>query len=296
MHPALGLLLVVLFWGGNFSVSKLALAEIPPLPFTAIRFAAGSALLWLVVRGREGRATPPPGTLGPLLGLGVLGNTVYQLCFIQGLARTTATNSALILASMPTVVTVGGGLLGLERTTARERWALALATVGVVAVVLARGGGMAGGDLVGDLLMLGAVLCWAGYTLGLRRLGTGLSPLALTTWTMVLGTPGLVLAGLPGLVRLDWGTVSPTAWAALAYATLLSLVAAYLLWSHGVQRLGAGRAALLTLLTPLVATVTAMLLLHERPGPVHLAGGACILGGVLLGRRRVPAATSRNEG
>jgi drug/metabolite transporter (DMT)-like permease len=218
--------------------------------------------------------------------LGLVGNTLYQLFFINGLAITTATNSALILAGMPTVVTVAGGLLGLERTTGRERLGLAIATLGVVAVVTSRGGSAhTPGQLRGDLLMVAAVLCWASYTLGLRVLKGKLSALSLTTWTLITGTPGLVLAGLPGLIRQDWSTVSRAGWTAMAYSTLLSLVAAYVLWNRGVEKLGPARAVMFSLLTPFVATLIAMAILHERPTPVHAAGGLLIIAGVLLSRR-----------
>jgi len=282
--PALGLLLVVLIWGGNFTATKLAFVDISPLAFTAVRFAFGSVFMWLILARKEGWRLPPRATWLPLIALGVVGNTIYQLCFMTGLYRTTATNSSLILASMPTVVTVGAGLLGFERITARQKWALAIATLGVLLVVASRGIAL-DGDLDGDLLMLAAVLCWASYTLGLRSLAGRVSTLALTTWTLITGTPGLVLAGIPAVRRMNWAAVSVIGWGGLAYATLLSLVVAYLLWNRGVRQIGPSRAAIFTTLTPLVATLTAIALLGERPGLLHFAGGAMIIAGVLVSRR-----------
>ena len=283
--PAIGLLLVVLIWGGNFTATKMAFPEIPPLPFTAVRFAFGAVLMWLVLARREGWRLPPRDTWLPLIGLGIVGNTIYQLCFMTGLYRTTATNSSLILAAMPTVVTVAAGVLGLDQVTARQKWALAIATLGVVLVVASRGFTLESGDLTGDLLMLAAVVCWATYTLGLRTLTGRMSTLALTTWTLITGAPGLILAGAPAATRLAWHAVSLRGWGGLAYATLLSLVVAYVLWNRGVRQIGPSRAALFTTLTPLVATLTAIVLLGERPGLLHLAGGAMIIAGVLVSRR-----------
>jgi drug/metabolite transporter (DMT)-like permease len=284
--PALGLLLVVLIWGGNFTATKLAFTDISPLAFTAVRFALGSVFMWLILARREGWRLPPRDTWIPLIALGVVGNTIYQLCFMTGLYRTTATNSSLILASMPTVVTVGAGLLGFERITARQKWALAIATLGVLLVVASRGIAL-DGDRLGDVLMLAAVVCWAGYTLGLRTLTGRMSTLALTTWTLITGTPGLILAGVPSVRRMDWHAVSARGWGGLAYATLLSLVVAYVLWNRGVKQIGPSRAAIFTTLTPLVATLTAIAILGERPGLLHLAGGALIIAGVLVSRRPV---------
>jgi drug/metabolite transporter (DMT)-like permease len=282
--PAYGLLLVILIWGGNFTATKLAFADISPLAFTAVRFAFGSVFMWLLLARKEGWRLPPRATWVPLILLGLVGNTIYQLCFMTGLYRTTATNSSLILASMPTVVTVAAGMLGFEQITSRQKWALVIATLGVLLVVASRGIAL-DGDLVGDLLMLAAVLCWATYTLGLRSLSGRVSTLALTTWTLITGTPGLILAGIPAVRTMNWAAVSPTGWFGLAYATLLSLVVAYLLWNRGVRQVGPSRAAIFTTLTPLVATLTAIAVLGERPGLLHLAGGAMIIAGVLVSRR-----------
>jgi drug/metabolite transporter (DMT)-like permease len=277
------MLLVVLFWGGNFTFTKLAFVDLPPLAFNAIRFTIGSAMLWLLLQRLEPGGETPRELRGRLVLLGVIGNTVYQVCFTLGLARTTATNTSLILSVMPTVLTVSAGVLGLERIASRQRWALALATLGVVTVIAARGISPAAGDWIGDLLILGGVVCWTGYTLGLRRLAGRLSALRVTAVTMLTGTPGLVLLGVPSLLGVRWSAVRPTAWGGLAYSTLLSLVAAYIMWSRAVQRLGPSRAALFTCITPLIATLVAMAVLGERPTLAHVLGGGLIIGGVVLG-------------
>src|SRR5262249_25483407 len=115
----LGMLLVCLIWGVNFSVMKLAIAQMPPLPFTAVRFTVASLLLWLALRLIEGPARLASADLRRLVILGVVGNTFYQIAFILGLEHTTATNSALIVATVPTVVAVIAGLMGFERVTPR---------------------------------------------------------------------------------------------------------------------------------------------------------------------------------
>lgn len=280
----LGMLLVCIIWGFNFSVTKSAFDQLAPLPFTAIRFVISSLLLVLVLRLVEGPAKLPPGALRQLIILGVVGNTCYQLAFILGLARTTATNSALILSTLPTVVAVLAGALGLERITHRMWLGIAMGTVGVVLVIATRGIGFDRDTFIGDLITVAAVLCWAGYTLGLRRVATGVSSLRVTTITTLTGTPGLLLAGLPGVIRLDWGAVGLEAWLAVAYSSVLSLVVAYLLWNRSVKAIGGARTAIYMCITPLVAVVGAWILLGERPEPLQGVGAAFIITGVLLTR------------
>ena len=292
--PALGLLLVVLIWGGNFTATKLAFTDISPLAFTAVRFALGSVLMWLILARREGWRLPPRATWLPLIALGVVGNTIYQLCFMTGLYRTTATNSSLILASMPTVVTVGGG-------AARLRADHRAAEVGTGH----RDAGRAARRRVArhrPRRRPGSVTCscsppWSAgpaYTLGLRTLTGRMSTLALTTWTLITGTPGLILAGVPsvaqdGLARGVGdaaGAGSPTPRCSRSWWRTCSGIV-------GVRQIGPSRAALFTTLTPLVATLTAIVVLGERPGWLHLAGGAMIIAGVLVSRRPVRPTPAR---
>ena len=285
------MLTVALIWGLNFSVTKGAFVRFPPLAFTGVRFALATLLLVPLVRWREGPQKLPRDVLLRLVLLGVMGNTVYQLAFISGLARTTASNSALILASMPSIVALLAAALRLEAVRPRVLAGVLLATVGVVLVVAARGEGFGGGSLTGDLLSLAAVLCWAGYTLGLRRMPDDVTPLRVTAITTLAGTPGLVLAGLPQILGMDWRAVGAPGWAALAYATVFSLVVAYLLWNRSVQTVGPSRTVVYMCLTPLIAGAGAAALLGERPRPLQAVGAVLVIGGVLLTRwaRGTPA-------
>jgi drug/metabolite transporter (DMT)-like permease len=280
------MLLVCLIWGLNFSITKFALAEIPALPFTAIRFAAASLLLWLVLRLAEGPAVVPAAGMRRLVVLGLVGNTLYQLAFTLGLSLTSATNSSLILSTVPTVVALFAGALGLERITRRMWLGIVLGTCGVVLVIAARGVGFDRRTLPGDLLTVLAVLCWAGYTVGLRRVPPGISPLRVTTITAIAGTPGLVLAGVPGMFRLNWSAVRVESWLSLGYAAVFSLVIAYLLWNRSVKAVGGTRTAIYMCITPLFAVAGAWLLLGERPHALQGVGAVLIIAGVLLTRAR----------
>lgn len=289
LSPAAGMVLVTLFWGGNFTATKLAFTEIEPLAFTALRFTLATVVIWFIVRRVEGPVPIPRGTIWPLIILGVVGNTLYQIFFVEGLVRTSATKSSLILAAMPVVVTVAASLLGVEKVSRRQGIAILLATIGVVIVVFARGGTLDGGITMGEVLLLGGVVTWAIYTLLLRHWKLPISALRLTAWTLYTGTPGLVIVGIPALLRTDWGKVSVAGWGGTLYAALLSLIAAYILWNRGVAKLGAARTVAYNTIVPLVATVIAVVGLGERPGVAHLIGGVLIVGGVLLTRGEVAA-------
>ena len=72
------MLVVCLIWGVNFSVTKVAIGQMPALPFTAIRFALASLLLWIILRVTEGPVAPAARSdLRRLVALGLVGNTCY---------------------------------------------------------------------------------------------------------------------------------------------------------------------------------------------------------------------------
>lgn len=287
----LGMLLVACIWGVNFSVTKGAFASFPPLAFTGIRFGLASLLLVPLVRRLEGAEPLPRGALARLIVLGVVGNTLYQLAWISGLERTTASNSALILAAMPTIVAVMAVSLRLEPFRPKVLGGVLVASLGVVLVVAARGTGFGAATMAGDLLTLAAVVCWAGYTLGLRSLPPDISPLRVTMVTTVAGAPVLLLAGLPAMLAMDWSAVGWAGWSALAYATVLSLLVAYLIWNRSVQVVGPSRTVIYMCLTPLIAVLAAAVLLGERPRPLQAVGAALIIAGVATtaGWRTEPA-------
>ncbi len=231
------------------------------------------------------RALPDRRTLWKLTWVGIIGNTIYQALFTYSLTLTTAANGSLIIATTPALVALAAAMLKIERIRQVMAVGIALAIGGVVLVVAERGLALGGRGLLGDLLMLGAAICWTIYTLGVRTLGQGLSPLAITTWTMITGVPGMLLVSLPDWSTVAWSHVSLQAWLALAYATLLALVLAYVLWNNSVRVAGSARTAIYGCAIPLVAALIAWPLIGEQPTWVQGIGGVLIISGVLLTRR-----------
>ena len=99
-----GVLAVMVLWAMNFIVVKSAVAVLPPVGFTFLRFAIASTTLLLLLRWREGSVGLPRRDLVALLALGALGFGVYQILWTTGLTTVAAGDSALIIASTPVLV------------------------------------------------------------------------------------------------------------------------------------------------------------------------------------------------
>ncbi len=189
------LLLMVLIWGGNFTVVKFALQHITPLSFNALRLIVASAV-FLAAIWWTGLPRFTRGEWIRLVALGVIGHFVYQMGFLGGLARTSASNSSLILGCSPVAVALVSAAAGHERV-ARAQWVGVLLSVAGIYLVVGSGARFGGASLLGDLLTFGAAWCWAVYTVGSRTLLTRHSPLAVTGITLSVGTLFYVSSSRP---------------------------------------------------------------------------------------------------
>ena len=147
-----------------------------------------------------------------------------------------------------------------------------------------QGAGATTETLLGDALTMAALWSWAWYTTGSRALLQRYSPLRLSAYATLVGTLCYAPFGVPDLVRLDWGTVSGGAWAALVVSGLLALSVAHIIWYTGVQRLGSARMAVYGNLVPVTAMAVAFIWLHEPIGAMHLLGATFVLMGLVLTR------------
>lgn len=279
-ETALSVMVVV--WGVNFAVVKGALETFPPLAFNALRFAIASAFVLAVLGARGELSLPERRDLPRLALLGLVGNVLYQVAFILGLDRTRAGHAALILALTPVLIALLSRWTGHERPGPRT-WAGAL--VSIVGVGLVTGSAFTleqtADVLVGDLVLLGATVVWAVYTVGSRPLVRKYGSVRPTAWTLWAGAAGLVPLGLPELATQDWAAVSGEAWGGLLFSAFFAIGLAYLIWYRGVERIGNTRTAIFSNLTPVVALAFATFWLGETPTPLALAGAVLTLGGVM---------------
>lgn len=289
------LLLMTLIWGTNFSVVKPAFREIDPQAFNAVRMILASlvflAIMKLVPRWTSSDifSTPAPITRRDWLaiaGLGVVGHFLYQYFFIGGLALTSVANSSLMLAATPVLIALLSALLGYDRIAPLHWLGFVMSLGGIYVIVTAAGHGLAIGStsLRGDLMMFGAVCCWAVYTLGSRPLMERHSPVGVTGLSMAIGTVLYVPLMVPRLMAADWSAVSTRTWIALVYSALFALCVAYTIWYVAVREIGSARTSVYSNIVPIVAMLTAVVFLGERLTGARLLGAASVLVGVALTR------------
>ena len=278
------LLLAVLFLGTNPVAVKVAVSEIPPLPFVAARFTTAGVLLLLIVL-LLGLERPGRRDVLAMAGVGLVGVGMNNIAFTLGVSMTTASDTALIYAAVPIWGILLGLALGLERPT---RWGVvgvALAFLGVGIVVYGGLGGVGGVSLEGDLLVVVATVCWGSYAVLSLPLLRRHPPLVVAAYTMLFGGVAAVPFALPDVASGGWGEPSRGALEAVAYSTLLVAAFGFYAWQKGVSRVGANRVLIFQYLITLVGVASGVVLLGEGLTANKFLGGAVILGGVYLARR-----------
>ena len=280
-----GLILVAVIWGVNFSVVKFGLQAFDSLTFAGLRVALAAMVLMAIAAVMRSTPWPSRREMIALAGLGVIGNGFYQLLFLAGMSRTRAGIAALLVAAGPAWIAIISQMLGREKMSLRGWSGIGLQLVGVACVVSSAQGADTGDTALygAGLIALGAIM-WAIYTVLLQPYTKSVNPLHLAAVTTSSGAVVCLVAAIPGLLRTEWNGVGPEAWGAVLYASLGSMIIAYMLYYRGVRLLGATRTAMYSNLQPLIALAVASFMLGERPTRAQLLGGAFIMGGLLLSR------------
>jgi drug/metabolite transporter (DMT)-like permease len=279
------LVLIVVAWGTNLSVIKVALREFPGPAFNGLRVLIAALLFVVVIRRAPAgaRRTIERADWPRVLGLALVGGTFYQLLFLAAVPRTSVANAGLIFGLTPVVISLMSAVVGHERFT-WTRWAGGVLSLVGLYFVVGVGASLSVNSLTGDLLVLASVLCWATYSVASRPLLGRYAPTVLTAWAQIVGAVLYLPLTVPALVATPWARVSLLRWLLMVASAVVCLVLAYVIWYTGVQRLGATRTSNYSNLTPIAAMVVGWLWIGEPITAAQAVGAAAILGGVFLTR------------
>ncbi len=282
------LLLVVSFWGINFSATKIALEDMQPLTFSALRTGLALVFFLVVLWRREGKAgyQLPLADWRRVAVLGFFGNFLFIICFVIGLSSTAVGVASLIQALTPLVVAVLALLFFGQRLKGSAWLGIAVSLGGLLLVIFGSAGVVAAGDWSGILLVVASMVSWAVYTLFSGPLLARYSPYKMTTLAGLVGIPPIILVAMPSLLSENWAAIGWQAWLATVYSGLCSIGVAYLLWYYAISRVGGTRTAVYANLVPVVAILFAWLVRGEALTAWELLGGAVVLVGIALTRRK----------
>jgi drug/metabolite transporter (DMT)-like permease len=290
----LALLAAVAVWGTTYVVAKEILQHVGPFTLAVARFAI-SLIVLVPIATKLGRERLPRFGRSSLI-LGLFGVALYFGLQNLGLTMTSAASAALVAAVIPALTAGLSYVLLGERLSRLQVAGVALAVLGVALVVGADLDLASPERLIGSLLIFCAAAAWAVYTIEGRRVLHGISPAVVSVQTTAVGLVILLPFAAWEVVRdgmptsLGAGDV-----AGILYLGVVASAVTFILWNSGLRAMGSTTSTVMLNLIPVVGLATSFVA-GESISVLQLAGGAIVLGGVMLtlqSGRRAPRPVER---
>ena len=281
-HAAL--LGVSLSFGVNYVVAKWALREISPVAMVVIRQWGTVAILGTVLLFHRRSDAPKlqPREFGELLVYSLLGIGLNMWCFLEGLSRSSATNAAIMLVSIPVLTLAFAIMLGRERATARGIAGIATGLAGALILILPRGGlALSAEAFTGNVFLFAGAASYSLYLVLSKSILARHDALVVVTWLFTLGGIVTLPFGVSSVYELTQTGLSPGGWASIIYIVIGATAVPYLLNTWALARVQSSIVAVYILVQPIVAAIMGRMFLGETLAPHAALAGALIVGGVL---------------
>lgn len=281
-RPFAALILVQFSFASLAVVGKVAVEAWGPLPVAGLRMFFASLLLAALALYAS-REMPTRADLGRLFGLSLLGISLNQLLFLEGLSRTSAINASILISTIPVFTTALAIAFGKERARPSR----------IVGIVLAFGGalvliGVGAFDLrdeatVGNILVVLNALCYSFYLVLSRPMLSRYRSTTVVAWTFLFGTLLILPLSAPQVAEVVHGPIDARIAWAMVWIILVPSVLAYSLNNYALKRVQSSTVAVYVFLQPLIGVTLALLVLpDERLTLRAVLGGLGILAGVIL--------------
>ncbi len=280
--PVLAMLAAVSLWGPSFVATKVALREAPPFTIAFLRFLVASCFLYPLWWISNERAALNSISRHSLLLGGLVGVALYFVLENLGLQLTTASDAALLMAAIPVICLLSEAVWFRQALSRRRSLGIIVSMLGVFLVVGQAPTLGGGAQLLGDVLVIAAALCWAVYSL-LGRTLNQYPKLTIVTHQTLYGMLMLFPCALSESAR--WQTLSLVASLSILYLGLMCSAITYLLYNYALKRLEASQVSTFLNLVPVVGVFAATLLLGEHIRAIQILGGVVILAGVVVSAR-----------
>ncbi|MCK5848575.1 MAG: DMT family transporter [Caldisericia bacterium] len=272
------LMIAVVSWGLSFVSMKVILsAGIPPMTMCTIRYGIVAVVfvaVLLLAKKQEKQLTVKDHLL--LLASGFFGITLYFWFEARAIVFTTASNAAIIIALVPIVTHIVDVLWLKNRTTAWQNIGILLSFVGVYFIVFYNVNFKnVSSTLKGNLLMIGAVICWVSFTLIGKIVQKRVDPVRTTSWQSIYGT--LLLIPFAFSEKLSWVAIKPNLWIHFIYLAVFCSILAYLIYNSALKKIGVTVVSTYVNVVPVVGVIGGTMLLNETMTSTQFIGVAIVV-------------------
>jgi len=261
------------------------MAEISPMAFNSLRFMLAIVVMWLLFFMKGHQVHLEKKDWWGMIGLGLLGNFIYQIAFILGLEWSTAASASVISGAGPVYIAIMAHFVFGERVNKLQFVGIASGFMGVLLIILGKQSTQLSlHSGMGELLLFVASICWAMYSLLSRTYMTRYKPLDLAGFSMTSGGLAIALAGLPWLVTTDFSAIGWGTWLVVLFSGGIYIGLSYIIWNYGLNIVGAVRTSVYQNFIPVFGILFSYLLLKERLTSLQFTGAAMVITGVFITR------------
>jgi len=277
----IAILLTVLFWGISTSSNKLAIREVPPSTLALIRFAIASLVLFIINRRLNPGVKVQKTDLPRMMLCGLIGVTIYFNFENYGVSLINAANATILLASIPLFTVILERIVFKKPIGFQKSVGIAMSIIGVICVIgnsLSINSSVK--EMIGTLLMIGAALSWAIYSIISKKIEWKYPTIFLSYYQNLYGALFLIPFSL--IEYKKWQPISMFTWGHIMYLALICSALCYFMYLFALKNLGATSTNIYINLLPFVGIIAAYIMLGEKLYPLQILGGGIIVLGVCI--------------
>lgn len=275
------------FWGTGFVAGNIIAGSMLPFTTALFRFIIAAIILVVFIYARGGKLPRLKGKeIWAVVGMAVFGMALYNFVFFTGLQTVEASYASMIMALNPVLVAAVSALVFREKLRIMQIIGIICSACGAIFII-------SGGNLsslltnrlsLGEICILLCLVSWLIYTLLNKIAVATVEPLAAITWACIIAAVVLIIPAYleSGFSRESLQAIDFKVWVALLYLGGLCSALSFTWYISSIRIIGAARSGVFYNLVPIFATITAMIILHERPQLYFFIGAVAIILGVVL--------------
>lgn len=273
-------------WGSAFIAGKIAVQSFEPATVAFLRFLGAAVLLFpLMWLTEKNRSKPTFKDYGLFAVLGLTGIALYNICFFIATKHAPVIKSSLFIASNPVLIVLFSGVFLKEKITKNHMIGMVIALIGVT-FIITNGHVLSllqfGFETI-DFVLLGAVICWALYSVVGKVVLKKFTPVESTTYAVAFGTLFLLPFAIVETTWKDVQHADNATWLAIAHMSIFVTVVSFIMYYYGIKEIGAAKASIFINVMPVSAVLMATIFLNETFTWAHGVGAAFVLSGVYIG-------------
>lgn len=275
------LILVSMIWGIKPIVIKGSLRVVTPNEYTLLRILFGAVFSWIFLFFKRDYISVEKKDIKGILFISIIGFFNFQFLYGIGISMTTAGNTAIIMGSLPILVSIINHFCGIEKINRRSMTAILISFIGIILVIFSPGNiNFSKKSILGGLIVLFSALGYAIYTVFSKELMKKYPPSQITTFAISI--TALVMLFISGF-RVNIKAIDFKLFLSLIYSGVIAMFIANFLWTWAISKSESSTdVSLYNNLNPVFTLIFAYFFLGEKVTIIAFIGVVAILCGLIL--------------